>query len=228
LTCPGRSIAPTATCLRPGGMYLVGLTGGIAAGKSLVSDQLRHLGAVVIDSDSVARKVVQPGSEGLLLVRQAFGDEFLDSCGRLDRQKLAQHVFAHPDARARLESILHPLIVEYTSEKLSRLQHEGVRLAFIDAPVLIEAGLHHEVDEIWVVAAPREVQLERLMARDGVSRDEAERRVGTQLPLDVKVALADHVITNAGSRSDTRDQVDDLYQQLQKDLRLDQPDWERT
>jgi dephospho-CoA kinase len=177
---------------------LVGLTGGIASGKSTFASILRARGAAVLDADRLARAAVAPGSPGLAEVVAAFGEGVLGPDGGLDRKRMADRVFADPAARARLEAIVHPRVRAAVRDETARLAGAGAALAFYDVPLLFETGLDREVDAVVVVWAPREKQLERLVARDGLSRDEAEARLAAQLPIAEKAARADLVVVNDG------------------------------
>jgi dephospho-CoA kinase len=177
---------------------VVGLTGGIATGKSTFAALLRARGAPVIDADRLAREAVAPGSPGLAEVVAAFGPGVLGEDGALDRKRMAARVFADPAARGRLEAVVHPRVRAAMQEELARLAAAGAGIAFYDVPLLFEAGREGDVDLTVVVWAPREVQLARLAARDGLSRAEAEARVAAQLPIDEKAARADVVVSNEG------------------------------
>lgn len=180
-------------------MRVIGLTGGIASGKSTFAAELRALGAPVVDADQLARAAVAKGSPGLMAVVGAFGAEVLGDDGQLDRRRMAARVFADPAARARLEAIVHPAVRALFREELARLAARQEPLAFYDVPLLYEAGLEREVELVVVVWAPREVQLARLAARDGLSRPDAEARLAAQAPLDGKAARADAVVVNDGA-----------------------------
>jgi dephospho-CoA kinase len=179
-------------------MRLVGLTGGIATGKSTFAAALRALGAPVVDADELARRAVAPGSPGLAAVVAAFGAGVLDASGGLDRRRMAARVFADPAERARLEALVHPAVRALFREELDRLVAAGHPVAFYDVPLLFEKGLQDQVDLTVVVWAPRAAQLARLALRDGLSRDEAEARLAAQLPIDDKAARADVVVENDG------------------------------
>lgn len=198
---------------------LVGLTGGIATGKSTVSELFRMLGAVVIDADQLARDVVEPGQPALAEIARAFGDHVLDAGGRLDRKALGAVVFADPARRRRLEAIVHPRIRQRLARRLADLTEEGFRgLVVFDAPVIVESGFHREMDKLVVVTADEATQLARLKAREGIGDDEARRRIACQLPLAEKVALADYVIDNSGDRAATETAVRRVHAALLADL----------
>ena len=197
---------------------LVGLTGGIATGKSTVSDILQSLGAIVLDADVLAREVVEPGQPALATIVREFGREVLEADGRLDRKRLAAVVFAHPERRRRLEAITHPAIRERFQARLAGLEAEGYEgLVFWDAPVMIEAGGHRAMDRLVVVVADETTQRARAIGRDGDAAD-VERRIANQLPLAEKVKLADYVIDNSGDRAATEARTREVHAALLRDL----------
>lgn len=189
-------------------MYRVGLTGGIASGKTAVADIFDSLGAGIVDTDRVAREVVAPGQPGLEAVRGEFGGGVIRASGKLDRRALRKVVFADPQARRRLESLLHPLIRARTMEAL-----EQVRAPYAVAvvPLLVETGFGELVDRVAVVDCPRAIRLERLRIRDGMDREQAESMLNAQVDRQTRLAAADDVIDNGGSRSSTRRQVQRLH-----------------
>jgi len=189
-------------------MRVIGLTGGIASGKSAVAEIIKAHGIAVIDADQLARDAVVPGSAALLRVVEVFGTAVLTDDGNLDRTTLAETIFSDSAARRTLESILHPAIKELAQEHLEELRRGGAPVAFYMAPLLIEAGAVDRVDEIWVVYADRETQLERIERRDSVSREAAENRLAAQMPMDEKIAYGRVVIDNCGSREELRSRVD--------------------
>ena len=191
-------------------MLRVGLTGGIASGKSTVAGFFAELGAGVIDTDHVAREVVAPGEPGLAAVSEAFGPDVISSSGELDRRALRALVFANSDERRRLEGILHPLIRTRTLEKLDRLD---APYALVVVPLLFETGFESLVDRVAVVDCPRDVQLERLLARDGIDEAQAEAMLSAQIDSATRLARADDVIDNSGDRERTREQVRELHAQ---------------
>jgi dephospho-CoA kinase len=174
----------------------VGLTGGIATGKSTLARALRELGVPVIDADALARQAVAPGTAALAEVVREFGPEVLGADGALDRARMAALVFADPVARARLEAIVHPAVREATRRETAALATAGRDLAFYDVPLLYEVGLDRDFDAVVVVWAPREQQRARLQARDGMAEADAEARLAAQLPVDEKAARADFVVRN--------------------------------
>ena len=187
---------------------LVGLTGGIASGKSTVTRQLAELGCHVIDADVLAREVVAPGEPAWREIVEAFGREVLQRDETLDRARLGALVFADPERRRRLEAITHPAIQARRQAALAELTARGFDgLVIQDAALLIEAGGATQVDRLVVVYATAEVQLERLRRRDGLEAAEAQRRLASQMPLVEKVRLAHYVIDNSDSPEETAAQV---------------------
>lgn len=189
----------------------VGLTGGIACGKSTVSGMLEARGAAIVDADRIARDVVLPGQPALQDIREAFGDDVLLADGTLNRKALGAVVFGDEAARRKLEAILHPRIrAEMARQMADWNEREPGRLVVVDIPLLYESGLDKRFDfeEIIVVYVPREVQLERLMKRDGLSSEAAEQRLDAQMPIERKKELADVVIDNSGSLEQTEAQVE--------------------
>ncbi len=190
-------------------MVRVGLTGGIASGKSVVAELFAALGAPIVDTDQVARDVVAPGEPGLAAVAEEFGRAILTTAGTLDRAALRRRVFADEKARERLEAILHPLIRTRTLAALSEMDAPYVVVA---VPLLVETGFAALVDRVLVVDCPREIQLARLMARDQHSRAEAEQILAAQVSRETRLAAADDVIDNGGSLAATRAQVAALHE----------------
>jgi len=189
-------------------LYRIGLTGGIASGKSTVSGILREHGLLVIDADQVAREVVAPGEPAHRERAAHFGKEILLPDGQIDRQRLGQIIFADPPARQKLNEITHPRVRRRMDRLAEKAEQAGYRLPIVlDIPLLIESNMQHTVDEIWLIAVPPEVQVERLMARNQLSRSEALARVASQLPLTSKLPWASEVIDNGGSLAQTREQV---------------------
>ena len=198
---------------------LVGLTGGIATGKSTVSEILRGLGAIVLDADVLAREVVEPGQPALAAIVREYGPEVLTPDGRLDRKKMAAIVFAAPERRKTLEAITHPAIRDRFLARLAELEAQGFEgLVFWDAPVMIEAGGHKAMDRLLVVVTDAATQLERAVGRDG-DRADIERRIANQLPLSEKAKLADHVIDNSGDRAATEARTREVYDALLDEAR---------
>ncbi|MBU5614344.1 dephospho-CoA kinase [Geomonas azotofigens] len=194
-------------------MRIIGLTGGIASGKTSAAQLFEELGAAVIDADQLAREVVQPGEEALARIAASFGEQVLNPDGTLNRAALGEIVFADPSARRTLEEITHPAIRKRAEEKLERLREAGTGTAFYVAPLLFEAGITSRVHEVWVVYLDRETQLQRLMARDGLSREAALSRIASQMPMEEKKKLGKVVIDNRGSKEDLEAQVRKLWRE---------------
>jgi dephospho-CoA kinase len=198
---------------------LVGLTGGLATGKSTVSSILRSLGCVVLDADVLAREVVEPGQPALAAIEREFGAEVLQPDGSLDRKRLGALVFTNPERRRRLEAITHPAIRDRFTARLAELEAEGFDgLVIWDAPVMIESGGHKLMDRLVVVVTDAATQRARALGRDGDPTD-AERKIASQMPLAEKAALADHVIDNSGDRAATEARTRAVHAALLADLR---------
>lgn len=193
----------------------VGVTGGVASGKSTVARILRELGAVVIDADQLARDVVARGTPGLGAVLEEFGTGLLTPEGDLDRPAMAKLVFADEDARRRLERIVHPLVFEQV-QRLEERAPAGT-LVVHDIPLLAESGRAHTFDAVVVVDAPADLQVRRMVADRGWSEDEARARIGAQASREERRAVATYVIDNAGSPEELRRQVEDVYARLTGD-----------
>jgi dephospho-CoA kinase len=193
---------------------LVGLTGGIACGKSTVARMFTERGAILVDADAIARDVVRAGTEGFDAVVEAFGPDVLAPEGGLDRAALGSTVFGDDAARRRLEAILHPLIASESGRRLQAAFAEGAPLVVYDAALLFESGRSEHFRPVVVVSAPPDVQLRRLMARDGLDEPSARARIDAQMPVAEKVARADHVIDNGGTREQTEAAVAALWDTL--------------
>jgi dephospho-CoA kinase len=194
-------------------MRRVALTGGIGTGKSYVLARMRDAGVPVIDADLLAREAVAPGSPGLDAVVARFGHDVLSRDGSLDRARLAEIVFRDKAARRDLEAIVHPYVRRRIDDFFLSLPDE-VQFAVADIPLLYENGRQRQFDRVIVAACSRDTQIARVMKRGGLTREEAERRVDAQLPIDAKVALADDVIRTDGRYEDTNAQVRDVLARL--------------
>jgi dephospho-CoA kinase len=190
---------------------VIGLTGGIASGKSTVADMLRSLGAAIVDADLLARQVVEHGTPAAREIRKRFGDQVFAADGSLDRKALGAIVFADPEARAALGRITHPRIAMLSQQRIAELAAAGHDPVIYEAALIVENQLHHAMAGLIVVAVPEHVQLERLMARDGIDETAARERISSQLPLAEKRAVADWVVDNIGPLEDTRRQVEELW-----------------
>ena len=189
-------------------VFRIGLTGGIATGKSAVASMFGDLGVPVIDSDQIAREVVQPGQPALGDIVAAFGPEALDARGELDRERLRAIVFADDELRQQLETILHPRIRAVMLEATHRI---GGPYQLLVVPLLVEVGFQSQVDRVLVVDCPAKIQRERLAARDGETDDRGELIIRAQTDRKVRLAAAADIISNAGSLAATRQQVETLH-----------------
>lgn len=189
-------------------MYRIGLTGGIAAGKSTVVSMLKQFGASVVDCDVLAREVVLPGTKGLAAVAAAFGPKAVRPDGTMDRAYIGSVVFGNAERKAELERILFPLIYEKIDEAIQRAEDvEKKSFVFLDMPLLFEIKYQTYVDEVWLVYVDGPTQLKRLMARNQFSQDEALARIRSQMPAEEKRSLAQVIIDNSGRLEQTEEQV---------------------
>jgi dephospho-CoA kinase len=197
-------------------MPVVGLTGGIASGKSTVAFLLRRRGAIVIDADAIARRLVDPGMPALGEIRKRFGPEFVRADGALDRKRLGELVFADAEARRKLNSLLHPLIFEGIRQQLATTDASRVRI--VEAALLVESAPWEsgelELDALIVVASPPELQKQRLAAERAMSEADAAARIAAQVDAEQRTAAADYVIDNRGSLAELEEEVDRVWQQL--------------
>jgi dephospho-CoA kinase len=203
----------------PRKFLLVGLTGGIATGKSTVSALLRQLGCEIIDADLLAREVVEPGQPALAQIVTEFGRDVVTAAGALDRKKLGAIGFANPERRRRLEAITHPAIRDRFQARLDELAERGfVGLVVFDAAVMIESGNYKNMDRLVVVVTDEPTQLARLHGRDGTDDAENRRKVASQMSLAEKAKLAEYVIDNSGDREATAEQVRRVFAVLMSEL----------
>jgi dephospho-CoA kinase len=195
---------------------VLGLTGGIACGKSTVAGIFRELGAAVVSADALAREIVRPGSVVLAEIAAFFGDWVLDETGNLDRRGMAELIFADARARADLNRITHPAIARLAAGEFRKHQKAGARFIVYDAPLLFEAKAENQVDKVVVVTVDQAQQIARLMSRDGIGRQQALARLDAQMPQNEKAARADYLIDNSGSVEETRRQVRELLTLLER------------
>lgn len=196
-------------------MLVVGLTGGIASGKSVVSKILKNLGAWVIDADEVSREIMVPHTKSWEQMIASFGKEIVREDLTINREKLADRVFNNPEELAKLNSLVHPVIMSRIEERLDIIKGiDPEAIVVIDAALLVETDMYKKYDKLIVVYAKEQTQLKRLTARDGITRDEAQKRINAQLPLEEKVKLADFVIENEGSLRNTRAEVAKVFNTL--------------
>jgi dephospho-CoA kinase len=195
------------------GLKVLGLTGGIGSGKSTVAKLVSGLGVPVLDADLLAREVVEPGQPAHAEIAAAW-PAVIDPYGKVDRKRLADIVFADPLARARLESITHPRIQALAEQRLADLAAKGHKVALYEASLLVESGRYRDFEGLIVVTASPETQLERALARGGLTEEEAQKRIDAQLPLLAKVRVATHLIDNDGALEETKAQVERLVATL--------------
>ncbi|NLL66676.1 MAG: dephospho-CoA kinase [Clostridiaceae bacterium] len=193
-------------------MKIIGVTGGIGAGKSSVSAIMEELGAIVIDADLISKQVVEPGKPAWLEIKEAFGEDFIRRDKTLDRKKIAKEVFASKEKKLLLEKIIHREVIAVIKEKLATMQEYGYNgIVVMDVPIPVKEGFLDTVDRVWVVVSDDEIRLNRVMARGGISRDDAENRIKSQLTQEEYKALAHVVIENNGSIEELREKVQALY-----------------
>ncbi|MDD9941517.1 MAG: dephospho-CoA kinase [Myxococcales bacterium] len=193
---------------------VIGLTGGIASGKSAVAKVLRALGVAVVDADQLAREVVAKGTEGLAELIREFGEDVVTETGELDRERMAGRVFGNAEARARLNAITHPRIAALSMARLAEMQTTDTPYVVYEVPLLVESGLHKSMAATIVVAADPDTQLARMAKRDGLDRAQAQTRIDAQLPLEEKVAIADYVIENNGGLEELEALTRDVHRQI--------------
>jgi len=212
-----RAVSSTRPLVRHGrDVLLVGLTGGVASGKSTVGRILGELGARVVDADALARQVVEPGRAAYRDLVREFGRDIVAADRQLDRKKLGAIVFADPAKRQRLNEITHPRIHRAAQRAIGGAFRAGARVVVYEVPLLVENRLQEQLDKVIVVSVPPEVQLRRLIERDGFDVKAAQARIASQLPLAQRLAVADYVIDNSGSPAETRAQVERLWTTLQQ------------
>ena len=188
-------------------MKIIGLTGGIASGKSTVATELRKHNIPVFDADEVSRNAVAKGSKGLAMVAEAFGAEYLTSDGEMDRAKISQLVFSNKEALKTLEGIMHKIVWDEAEAFMEQAKEANAKLAVLDVPLLIECKWHERVDCVWLVAVSKEQQIKRAMIRSGMTEDEVKARIAAQMSLEDKKKFADVVLDNSGSLEATLEQV---------------------
>lgn len=205
--------------MKPRPVLRVGLTGGIASGKTTVAGFLSELGAYLVDADKIAHELLAPGGRAVEGVVARFGTEVLDDDGGIDREHLGRLVFAHPDARHALEAIMHPAVREEMDRLVEayRLIDDGSPVAVIDAALLVETGRHRMLDRLIVLRCGRDAQRRRLAER-GLTADEAEARLDAQAPLAEKLAVADYVIDTETDLDETRRQTELVWRQILADF----------
>ena len=194
-------------------MKVIGLTGGIATGKSTVSQYLAEKGIPIIDADLVSRQVTEKGSPALGMLADAFGAEIIKADGTLDRKALGEIVFSDTEKRVVLDNILHKSIMDSIDEKMAELRKTGkYPIAVVDAALLIESGFDRKMDKVWVVTADMDVRISRIMERDDVTAEFAGKKIASQLSDEERLKKADEVIDNSGTVEELKGQVDRLLE----------------
>ncbi|HDE3436253.1 dephospho-CoA kinase [Staphylococcus aureus] len=191
---------------------VIGLTGGIASGKSTVSELLSVFGFKVVDADKAAREAVKKGSKGLAQVREVFGDEAIDENGDMNRRYMGDLVFNHPEKRLELNAIIHPIVRDIMEEEKQEYLKQGYNV-IMDIPLLFENELENTVDEVWVVYTSESIQMDRLMQRNNLSLEDAKARVYSQISIDKKSRMADHVIDNLGDKLELKQNLERLLEE---------------
>ncbi|WP_421616954.1 dephospho-CoA kinase [Brevibacillus sp. TJ4] len=197
---------------------IIGLTGGIATGKSTVTGMLRERGIPVIDADQIAREVVEPGKPAYAAIVQHFGREVLQPDETLDRKRLGEIVFSDESQRQKLNAIVHPEVRRVMLEEAKAAEQNGAPIVFMDIPLLFESKLQYMVEKIAVVYAPPDMQLARMMERDELEEEQAVKRLRAQFPIDQKKQEADFLIDNSRTREETEKQVEDMLAKLRAEL----------
>lgn len=201
---------------------VIGLTGGIASGKSTVSELLSVFGFKVVDADKAAREAVKKGSKGLAQVREVFGDEAIDENGEMNRRYMGDLVFNHPEKRLELNAIIHPIVRDIMEEEKQEYLKQGYNV-IMDIPLLFENELENTLDEVWVVYTSESIQMDRLMQRNNLSLEDAKARVYSQISIDKKSRMADHVIDNLGDKLELKQNLERL---LEEEGYIEKPNYE--
>lgn len=202
-------------------MLLVALTGGIATGKSVIAEVLRQNGCAIDSADAAAHELMRPGRQAWKKILSHFGPEVLGPDKTINRRTLGEIVFSNERERRFLNQLIHPLVLREKKVTVRRLEKEGRTKIFVsEAALTIEAGFGGFFDKVIVASCPKKIQVRRLMDRDGISRAEAERRIGSQMPLRKKLKYADYVIDTSGTLSETVDQAASVYAQLMRDFEM--------
>lgn len=188
---------------------VIGLTGGIASGKSTVSELLTAFGFKVVDADTAAREAVAKGTPGIAKVKEVFGEEAIDENGEMDRKYMGELVFNNPGERIKLNEIVHPKVREIMEEKKQQFLNKGHNV-IMDIPLLFENELQDTVDEVWLVYTSESMQIDRLMVRNDLTQEEAKARVYSQISIDKKSRMADHVIDNLGDKLELKQNLEKL------------------
>ena len=195
-------------------MYIVGLTGGIATGKSNISKVLGSLGAYVWDADEASRKVVMPSQKGYVAMHENFGDLIFNADGNLNRERAAKYFFSNKQQLDKLNSILHPIIIEDMIEQMKKWHAKDIKLCFIDAPLLFEVGIEKYCDEVWVASCGIDKQIARVLKRDEISYEDAKKRINVQMSDSLKRTKATRVIDTSGDIKITNEYIKNIYEEL--------------
>ena len=198
--------------------YVIGLTGGIGCGKSEAAQYLKSIGAAHVDADEISRALTAPEGEALPEIRRVFGDDVFRGDGTLDRAALGQRVFRDDCARRALEGILHPLVQRNMLRTMDEAAEAGARIVILDVPLLFETGMDALCDETWVLYVDREQQITRVVSRDGLTREQAEARIDSQMPTEARNARATHAINTDQPVERTRAELHQLYQAVIRKL----------
>ncbi len=200
-------------------MLIIGLTGGVASGKSLVSEVWRKEGAYIIDADQIARDLVKPYSDSWKDIVDVFGIEVVQEDGNINRRRLASIIFSNPEKREHLNKILHPRIKEEINKRINEIRDKNPKaIVVIDAPLLIESKDYRQVDKVVVVTSSEDNQIERIKLRNGLRKEEAKMIIDSQMPLSEKLKFADFVIENDGSIEDVRKRAIEIFKEIKSSL----------
>lgn len=195
---------------------IIGITGGIASGKTEVANFLKDLGAVVIDTDEIAKEITKPGKDAYCEIIKTFGEDILLNNKEIDRKKLGGIVFSNIEARKKLENITHPEIMR---EMVRRIRDNPAPIIFLIIPLLIEKNMQKTVDSIWLIKAPKKNQIRQLMVRDNLTEEEAQKRIKSQMTTEDKEKFADVIIKNDGDINEVKERVRELYQKITEERR---------
>ncbi len=195
-------------------MHIVGLTGGIATGKSNISSVLSSLGAYVWDADEVSRKIIEPNNKGYIAMHKNYGDLIFNKDGTLNRQRAAKYFFSNKAQLDKLNSILHPIIIDDMIEQMKVWHLDGIRLCFLDAPLLFEVGMEKYCDEVWLASCGIDNQIKRMLVRDEISHEDAVKRISVQMSDSIKRSKASRIIDTSGDIKKTDEYVKNLYKEL--------------
>ncbi|HUV03550.1 MAG TPA: dephospho-CoA kinase [Armatimonadota bacterium] len=197
---------------------MIGLTGGVATGKTTVAGMFKALGAKVLSADEIVHEMLQPGSNVWSAIVDEFGDGILGEDGRIDRRKLAETVFSDTEKRLRLEAITHPPVLEFLAAEAERFRNTGQGVLMLEIPLLVETASLGLVDKVLVVSAEQDTQIRRLQKRYSLTREEAKLRIRSQLPMSEKIKHADWVVSTEGALRSTREQVERVWSTIQESV----------